>query len=112
MTRNIIKIYKGLTMAIAKYKPKETSSVNFDGRKFKKVICYTGKNLKYSVSAITILLLNKIQIEAVVGEKANIIWNKVADQIKTSDPQVIVAKRPWETTLFDNLKLNCPAPAC
>lgn len=106
MTKNIIKIYKGLTMAIEKYKPKEKSSVNFDGRKFKKVICYTGKNLKYSVSAITILLLKKIQIEAVVGEEANMIWNKVADDIKTYEPQVIVAKRPWETALFDNIKLN------
>lgn len=85
---------------------KEGPAVDFDGKKFTKVICYTGKDLTYSVSAITILLAKKIHIEAIVGEEANIIWEQIATGLKTYEIQLISAKRPWESNEFDNIKSN------
>ena len=96
----------GLKMIKDKYTAKKGPSVDLDGKKFTKVICYIGKDLTYSLSAITILLAKKIHIEAIVGEEASVIWGKIANGLKTYEIKLIVAKRPWESNEFESIKSN------
>jgi len=97
---------RGLIMIKDTNAAKIGGNCRFDGKKFTKVICYIGKNLTYSVSAITTLLAKKIHIEAIVGEEASVIWEQIANELKTYEIQLIVAKRPWEFSKFDNIKSN------
>lgn len=95
-----------MNKCINSYQANEGPVVDFDGKKFSRVICYIGKNLTYSISAIKILLAKKIRIEAIVGEQANVIWEQIFKKFKTYEIKLIVAKRPWEIKEFANLVSN------
>jgi methionyl-tRNA formyltransferase len=83
---------------------KKGPSVDFDGKKFTKVICFIGKDSSYSVAAIKILLLKKIHVEAIVGEEAERIWGEIPKDLKTYEIKLIAAKRPWELNEFNYIK--------
>lgn len=89
------------------YSANKGPNVNFDGRKFKRVVCFIGKNLDYSASALELLLKQKIVVDTIVGKEAELVWNRVSTSLKIFDVKIIQAKRPWQSDDFNRLKSDC-----
>lgn len=105
---------RDLAMNRDTYVAKAGPSVDFDDRKFTRVICYIGKDADYGLAAVDVLLSKKIQIEAVVGVGSDHLLRKIPDRDVARGIVSIDAKRPWESPAFarfnlisDLLGVNC-----
>ena len=63
----------------------------FDGRVFEKVICFVGKDTKYSARCLKILVEKNIKIISIVGESALELANILPEQQKENI--VIIAEK-------------------
>ncbi len=77
--------------------------LNFDGQKFSRIVCFVGKDIEYSVSAIRILLSKNIPICAIIGESAELIISQIPHFKSQQSVTLISTKRPWLDKQFSNL---------
>tara|TARA_Y100001970_G_C14100519_1_gene785207 strand:- start:355 stop:1101 length:747 start_codon:yes stop_codon:yes gene_type:complete len=80
--------------------------------RYKKVGCYVGHNLSYSMRFLKVILDKNIEIEFIAGEKSNLIYPIIEKLIKNK-PSLFSEKKPWLNNQFskilkkDILGINC-----
>jgi methionyl-tRNA formyltransferase len=80
-------------------------NTNFDASNFEKILCYVGRDIAYSKSALITLLEKKTYIAAIVGENSIEVWNEIPCNLKTYEIELIPLKRPWESSKFESFFL-------
>ena len=76
----------------------------FKKLKYDKVICFVGKDIKYGISTISILLSKSIDVIAIVGKTSKIVYEKITQELrKEKTISLISNNRFWEEQGYHNL---------
>lgn len=78
-------------------------SDNWDCQTFSKVICFVGSDVSFGLSAIDILLFRQVEIVAVVGKSAAIIYDQLAEKYNIKSTKIISATIPWNGEVLRSL---------